>query len=283
MNAYDEIMPILPDCYAAQLREDDFYWVEEIRIGTQRPVRLRKGNREKELWPPANQAMVEEILNRACSRSAYAYRDSIAQGYITIVGGHRIGICGTGVMHADSVQTIRMPSSVNIRIAREVIGFADPVIRNLQDSALIIGPPGSGKTTLLRDLIRQISDRLCQTVSVADERGELSAMREGMVMLCLGKRTDVLTGIPKAEAMIMLLRSMSPEWIAVDEITSPSDLEAISMISYCGVKLLATAHGSDLSELRRRPLYNRLLQLQYFRHAIILQQDKTCRMEEMIS
>lgn len=281
MKQSEQLLPLLPEVYAGQLEEADFQTLEELRLGVGRPLRLRDSRGERELWPAADRAMVETVLGRACHHSVYAYAETLRQGYVTVEGGHRIGVCGFGVRDGDAVRTIRSPSSLNIRVARQAPGCANDLVRRLTDSALLLGPPGSGKTTLLRDTVRQLSDRLGQTVGLADERGELSAMEDGEAQLQIGRRTDVLINVPKAAAVLQLLRTMNPDWIALDEITDPTDLTALDRAAYCGVRLLATAHGLDRTDLQRRPLYRRLLQLGVFRQLVILKRDKSYSIEEV--
>lgn len=281
MKQSEQLLPLLPEVYASQMREADFQTLEELRLGVGRPLRLCSGQSERELWPVSDRSMVEMVLGRACHHSAYAYTDTLRQGYITVEGGHRIGVCGFGVRDGDAIRTIRAPSSVNIRVARQVLGCANLLIAQLTDSILLLGPPGSGKTTLLRDAVRQLSDRLGQTVGLADERGEISASVDGEAQLQVGRRTDVLVNVPKATAVMQLMRTMNPDWIALDEITAPEDLSALDQVAYCGVRLLATAHGLDRVDLERRPLYRRLLKLGVFRKIVILKRDKSYCIEEV--
>lgn len=270
------ILPLLPDVYGQQLREMELNRLEELRMGCGRPLRLRYAGQERELWPAAEPDMIEDVIRRACKQSIYAYADTIRQGYVTVEGGHRIGICGYG-----SGETIRAPSSINIRVARQVIGCANELLGTMTGSTLILGPPGSGKTTLLRDAVRQLSDKRRCSVGLVDERGELSACIGGVPQLQIGTRTDVLINVSKATAVMMLLRTMNPVWIALDEITAPVDLEAMEQASYCGVKLLATAHASDMEDLHKRPLYKKLMKTGVFRHAVLLRQDKSYTIEEV--
>lgn len=281
MEAINQIMPLLPERYAAQIRDGEFNRMEEIRIRSGYPVRIRYRCGERELLPISDQAVVEEVLERACQRSIYAYSDTIANGYVTVPGGHRIGLCGSGVWNGSKIEHIKEPSSLNIRIAKQVIGCADNAIRSLSCSTLIFGPPGCGKTTLLRDLIRQLSDKRHQNVGVADERGELSAMCGGRSQLDLGARTDIMVQVPKGHAMMCLLRTMNPQWIAVDEITSPGDIAAMEEIAYCGVHVLATAHGTCLEDLQRRPLYRSILDRKIFEQVLLMDMQKNYRMEEI--
>lgn len=227
---------------------------------------------------------LEHLVNTACGYSAYAAADALRQGFLPLAGGHRLGLCGTAVLSEGRVTTLKEISSANLRVAGQRLGCAGAVADALgrrPENALILGPPGSGKTTLLRDLVRQLSDRLGQRVGLVDSRGELAACVDGQPQLAVGRRTDVVSLMPKAEAMELLIRSMSPRWIAVDEITAPADVEAMAGASYCGVGLLATAHGYGREDLARRPLYRRLAELGVFSLLVILDGQKQYRMERM--
>ena len=281
MKQMNVLRSLLPEVYAGQIRPQDWEELEELRFGAGRPLRLRYAHRERELWPKSEAHTVEEVLQRACRHSVYAYTDTIRQGYLTVEGGHRIGICGFGVTDGLQVRTLREPSSLNIRVAHQIPGCAGALMPVLQGSALLLGPPGSGKTTLLRDTIRQLSDLRRQRVGVADERGELSACVNGSAQLDLGSRSDVLMNVPKAEAVMMLLRTMNPQWIAIDEITAPDDVAVMEQASYCGVKLLATAHGESIADLSRRPLYRKLMEIGVFRQIVLLRVDKTYTVQEV--
>ena len=203
-------------------------------------------------------------------------------GFVTLPGGHRLGICGTAVVQNGTITALREPSSLNLRIARQPDGIADRLRDALwarPQSVLLCGAPGSGKTTLLRDLIRQLSDRFGWRICVVDERLELAACASGVPQFHLGAHTDVLSGAPKAAGIELLLRTMNPEWIAVDEITAEADIAAIRRASYCGVRFLATAHAADRRELESRPLYRALLQDGFFRMAAFLLPDRSVRIE----
>lgn len=281
MKQMEQILPLLPDQYAAALRKTAWDGIEELRLGTGRPLRLWRNGREEELWPLARQEDLEDLLRRACRQSVYACADSLRQGYVTVEGGHRIGVCGTGVTERGEMRNLHLPSSIVIRVAHQVPGCADGLMPGLGQSTLLLGPPGSGKTTLLRDAVRQLSDRRRQRVGLADERGELSASVGGAAQLNIGSRTDVLLHVDKAAAVMMLLRTMNPQWIAVDEITAPEDITALEQAAYCGVRLLATAHGSCLGDLRRRPLYRRLMDAGVFQSVAVLKWDKSYTVEEV--
>ena len=277
-----QIEMLLPEVYSQQIRPQDWNGLEELRFCHGSPVYLRYGDREQELWPQTDAFMVEEIIQRACQHSAYAHADTIRQGYITVEGGHRIGICGLGITEAGIVRGIKEPGSLNIRIAKQVLGCAEKLFSEIRDSMLIVGPPGSGKTTLLRDVVRLLSDRRKQRVGLADERGELSAAVNGRTQMNVGLRTDVLVNVPKSIAVMMLLRTMNPTWIAVDEITAAEDIAAMEQASYCGVKLLATAHGDSAEDLKNRPLYRKLMETGIFQQVVVLRRDKSYEIQEAV-
>ena len=282
MKQKDAIIPLLPEIYGSQIKDGDWNGLEEIRLGNRRPLRLRYSWGERELWPAADQKDVETVLSRACRHSVYAHTETISRGYVTIEGGHRIGICGFGILSENRLQNLVTPSSINIRVARQVPGCGQALISYLKQSTLLLGPPGSGKTTLLRDAVRLLSDREKCVVGLADERGELSAAVRGTSQLEVGSRTDVLVNVPKAEAVMMLLRTMNPDWIALDEITAPEDITSIEQAAYCGVKMMATAHGEKLSDLSDRPLYQKLMASGVFRQVVILRRDKSYVIREVL-
>ena len=277
----EELFLLLPDQHAKQVRDRCPAHLEEIRLRVGQPVLLRGNGTEQWISPCVSGADLEDVLRRACRQSVYAHQETLRQGFVTVDGGHRIGVCGTGVLRDGQVQNLVHPSSLVLRVAREVLECAAGLFRQIQDSTLLIGPPCSGKTTLLRDLIRLLSDRENQRISLADERGEISAALHGVPQLDIGKRTDVLLYIPKKEAMMMLLRTMNPQWIAVDEITAPEDIAALEHASYCGVKLLATAHADQAEDLYRRPLYRSMMEKKIFRTIVGLRPDKSFLIQEV--
>jgi stage III sporulation protein AA len=198
---------------------------------------------------------------------------SMASGFITAPGGHRIGICGEAVGQGTAFKSLRDYRSLCIRIAADHKGICGELPR-LQGNILIIGPPGSGKTTLLRDLLRELSKQ--ENICVIDQRWEI--FPSGFDP---GQRTDILYGCQKEQAMDMLLRTMSPDTIAMDEITKDTDCEALKKAAWCGVRLIATAHAANTAELRRRSVYDPLLQCGIFSHAVVLQKDKSFRTERL--
>lgn len=229
-------------------------------------------------------AMLEQLVNTSCGYSAYAAEETLRQGYLPLQGGHRLGLCGTAVMDGARIITLKEISSANLRVARQLTGCAEELAKYLAGhpvNTLIFGPPGSGKTTLLRDLVRQLSDRYGWRMGLVDSRGELAACLGGRPQLAVGRRTDVVSRMPKAEAMELLLRTMNPQWIAVDEITAAEDVAAMDRSAYCGVGLLATAHGNGREDLKQRPLYRQLLEREIFQSLVILDRKKVFRVERM--
>jgi len=252
----------------------DLPGVEEIRIRRNCPVIVYAGGAE--YWISKNGRRVfsleeayhcsgedlEQMLSFLCRQSVYAYEEELRQGFVTIPGGHRVGIAGQVIREKGKVKNIRYISGMNIRIAGMVNGAADSLLPYLYENGvfcntLVLSPPGCGKTTLLRDLIRQISNgnpfAPGQTVGVVDERSELSGGYLGEAFLDLGIRTDVLDRCPKSEGMMMLVRSMNPSVLAVDELGGEEDVTALKTALYCGCKILATVHGNDLSDIDRKP------------------------------
>lgn len=285
LKAYQQAVRVLPvhlRRWAMELPPGDQARAEELRLRAGRPMSLVLPEGERPLEGPAVAAEdLEQLVEIASRASLHAVLDQVCRGYLTITGGHRIGLCGTAVLRDGAVHSLSRFSSANIRVARQLRGAADPVLGSLctggaLDSTLIMAPPGLGKTTLLRDIIRKVSDGEGCTplrVSLADERGEVAALYGGCPQLEVGSRTDVVEGCPKAQGLMLLLRAMNPQVLAVDEITAAEDIAALRTAVGCGVTLLATAHGAGRADLERRALYRPLLEEGMIRKLVYIQRD----------
>ena len=205
---------------------------------------------------------------------------TLENGYITSKGGHRIGVCGSAIMKDGIMRGIRNISSLCIRVSRNITGIANGA-EGLTGSILVIGSPGSGKTTLLRDMITQLANRDKINISVIDEREEIFPKNGDSFCYPVIHGVDVLSGCSKISGISTVLRVMSPQIIAVDEITSASDCEALLQAGWCGVKLLATAHAASREELFTRPVYKPIIEMKLFDSLIIMRNDKTWYSERM--
>lgn len=327
MDEMEQVIRIFPQKLREELRSartGDF-WAEEIRLRTGMPLLMRAEGKDWYLengqprkWRPLSSydpgiscsittpEDIRDTLEYMSRYSMYAFDEELRQGFLTIPGGHRVGLAGQAVLEGSRVKTLRNISFLNVRIARQIPGCADEVRPWLFQkgefcSSLIISPPRCGKTTLLRDLIRQISNGKKKTaapgegwldgsriealqtgmqkdeeesgltVGVADERSELGACCQGKPQNDLGIRTDVLDACPKAQGIMMLIRSMSPQVVAVDEIGGMEDLEALRYGKNCGCRLLATVHGCSLEDIRKKPVLGELVEEGVFSRFIILE------------
>lgn len=295
MSREEEIMRIL----AGSLRQMlgrlplDYGRLEEIRLRIGGPLQLACGNgpqfvseqgrfcghREAHMVTAGE---LRETMEYVSSYSRYAFEEKIRQGFLTIPGGHRIGLGGGVVLDGGRVKTISPVAFLNIRVARQVVGCGREVVPRLWEGGqlqdtLVVSPPGLGKTTLLRDLIRLLADGektpLC-TVGVVDERSELAACYRGQPQNDLGSCTDVLDGCPKAEGMLMLVRSMAPQVVAVDEVGGEEDCRAVEYVMNCGCRMFATAHGTGLKELGRRPVFGRWLAEKRFGRYVVIERER---------
>ncbi|MBC8079593.1 MAG: stage III sporulation protein AA [Gorillibacterium sp.] len=226
------------------------------------------------------------LLDLLTRHSLYSFEEELRRGFITVAGGHRVGLAGRTILEAGKVRLIRDVSGFNIRIARQVKGCGAAVLPQLLDKdsgtihhTLVVSPPQQGKTTLIRDLIRMLSEgssglKSSLKVAVIDERSEIAACVRGVPTFDLGPRTDVMDGCPKAEGMMMMIRSMSPEVIAVDEIGTLQDADAVWEAMNAGIRVIATAHGRNLQEVKSRPALKQLLDGDYFTKMVLLTRQK---------
>lgn len=258
-----------------------FERLEEVRVREQRPLEINAGSEhyfvtgdgrttheEPEAYKPGRED-THRLLDLISNHSLYTLEEELRKGFITLPGGHRVGLAGRTVLGGGRVEHLRDINSFNIRIARAVPGVADRILPYLLDTktkrvlhTLIISPPQQGKTTLLRDLARQLSQGwqsrkggvpMGMKVGIIDERSEIAGSYKGLPGFDVGPRTDVLDGCPKAEGMMMMIRSMSPDVLIVDEIGRPEDADAVREALYAGISVIASVHGRDLAEVAARP------------------------------
>ena len=297
MLPYDQIVRLLPPGlrqFAFSVPYTERAIAEELRLRVGYPLSITLPESEMHLResPVITTEDLYAVLEIATKASAHTALDRVRHGFITVQGGHRLGLCGSVVYKDGIIYNMRCVSSLNIRIARQIPGIADELLRTIRaggkiPSVLVLAPPGAGKTTLLRDLIRGLSSGVCGIplrVGVVDERGELAAMWNGVPQLELGPQTDILDGCSKAEGLMILLRAMNPQVLAMDEITAPEDIDALRAAAGCGVSLLATAHGGSVNDLHTRPLYETLLHSKIFHFLLqikVINGTRRYRLEEI--
>ncbi len=287
VSRYDGALTMLPYSIRERARKvvrGDRCVAEEFRLRIGWPPTVLLPDGELTLGGEAvTREDIDAVVEITTGASAYSSAAQIKNGYLTARGGYRIGLAGSIFTDGGQVRGFGNFSSLSIRISREIVGSADSIIGELLRggrfrSTLIIAPPGAGKTTLLRDIVRQLSDggtdRQGVRVSLVDERGEVAAMTDGIPQMQVGRRTDILDACPKAQAVMIMLRNMNPQVIALDEITAPEDVKSIEIARNCGVELLATAHAAGIEDLIRRPLYGGLIQEKIFHNFITIRRVK---------
>ena len=270
MNGFEKALSLMPPQICDKLKNLKQSDIEEIRIRLGRRVNVVRHGKE---FPLGEQTISKVDLNRiieiATGASYHMSEHSLNDGYINY-RGLRLGVCGKLNMQKNGIYSMGSISSLAVRIPSEQKGILDSLFKTVYlngfESSLIVSPPGGGKTTALRELCRKLSNKNLR-VAVVDERNELLA-DDGYSGFDLGEHCDVLGCAPKAEGAMMLLKTMNPQVIAMDEITKEEDLEAIKQITGCGVKILATAHASDLADLKRRKLYRDLMELGVFKYML---------------
>ena len=246
--------------------------IQEIRFRVNRPIILKLRERDFIIQYDLNQSEILQILEKLCENSIYAYKNQICEGFITVKGGHRVGLTGSCVIENEKIINIKYISSLNFRIAREIINCSTRVLREIIDienksiyNTIIVAPPGRGKTTMLRDIIRRLSNGINEinlkgrNCGVIDERGEIAAMYKGVPQNDVGIRTDVIENVSKHEGIHMLIRTMAPDIIACDEIGSIEDVEAIHYALFSGVKGIFTMHGKTIEDIKNNKQIYRLI------------------------
>lgn len=280
------IINILPAGFRKYLDIINMDGVEEIRLRAGRNAILYFGTRKGELVTDyiVQAEDIKEALEYISTFSLYAFEEDIKEGFITIRGGHRVGLAGKVVKENGKVKTISNISSINIRVSHQVLGCSDPVMEHIvsEDSVsntLIISPPGAGKTTLLRDMLRQLSDVYKKKVALVDERSEIASCYKGVPQNDVGMRTDVYDCCPKTEGMMLMIRAMSPHVVAVDEIGGLKDMEAIKEALSCGCKVIATAHGDSLPDIRTKEYMKESIRDRLFTRYIFIRNNQNRTLE----
>lgn len=272
--AWKQLMSVLPPEIGTYVNRIGKESMQALRLRLEAPAEMVTDSGSVWLTGTVKQDDLNYVVNAASRYSPWC-ASTLSRGYLTAPGGHRIGICGDSVLHTDKSGSFQRITSLCVRVARDFPGVADSIC-GTNGSILIVGAPGWGKTTLLRDLARKIArDRV---VCVVDERTEL--FPEGIQR---GRRMDVLHGFPKAQGVDMVLRTMGPEFIAVDEITAQADCDGLMQAANCGVKLLSTVHASGMQDLKRKSLYQSLLDRELFQTFVFLKKDKSYCVERMVS
>lgn len=271
--AWKELLGILSPWIRAEVDRTGRDTLQELRLRINAPPELIDADGYRFLDQPVREGDIQFCINAASKYSPWSAATA-AKGYLTAPGGHRIGLCGQTAITSANKLHLQEITSLCIRVARDFPGIAKHAA-NISGSILIIGAPGWGKSTLLRDLCRMLSGK--NTVCIADERCELFPAG-----IPRGRRMDILSGCPKPIGIEMLLRTMGPTYIAVDEITAAEDCDAIVTAANCGVCFLATAHASSLEEYLSRNIYRPLVQHRIFQTLLVLKQDKSYTVERML-
>lgn len=283
---YNDILKYFPNNIKKILENEinENIVIEEIRIRNSKPIILKLNSSEKIINYIVQTEDVLNTLQSICENSIYSYQNQICEGFITIKGGHRIGITGSAVIENNQVKNLNYISNLNFRIARQIIGCSNNIIKEIINkeentiyNTLIVSPPGAGKTTLLRDIIRNLSngteELTGKNIGVVDERGEIAAMYKGIPQNDLGIRTDIIENIKKSIGMKMLIRSMAPEIIVADEIGSKEDVQEINYAVCSGIKGIFTAHGNSLEDLKLNPAIAELIEKNIFDRLLFLDKN----------
>lgn len=279
----ENILAFLPKPISEKIRElpaPILNTMEEIRIRISRPLEVSTRGKPYFLPYLVSEQDAEQLINKLANYSFYTLEEELQKGYITIPGGHRVGLAGKVILENGSVKAIRNLASFNFRIAREKIGISEPFLPFLYQGkwkhTMIIGAPQTGKTTLLRDIARLISTGSKEKeipplkVGIVDERSEIAGCVRGIPQLTFGPRIDILDACPKAEGMMMLIRSMSPDVLVVDEIGREEDSVAIMEAINAGITLIMTTHGNSFEEIKKRPILKGILDQHVFENYLEL-------------
>lgn len=291
----DYILKCLPYELSKLIMNHNCEKIEEIRIRANKPVIIKMGLIEVVIKYVISVNEIVGIIQNMCSNSIYTYQNQICQGFITIPGGNRAGISGNVVIKDGQVSNISYISSINFRIAHQINGASENIIKHVLDiknntiyNSLIVSPPGCGKTTIIRDLAKKISDGIPEInyrgidVTIIDERGEIAALTKGIVNNDVGIRTDVLDNIPKSIGIRMAVRSLAPKVVIADEIGNKDDVDIVNYAICSGVKCIFTAHGSEMNDLLNNDELRKIIEMKLFDIIIFLDEKQKGKVKKVI-
>ena len=286
-SSFQKVQDYLPESVRRCLRnlpESVTDEIQEIRLRCGRPVMVSQRGKELFLTPSGLSDKYQNVIFMTCediartfqavmSHSVYSHEQDIAEGFVTIRGGCRVGICGSAVRKGNSVQSLRNVSGLNFRIAKEFQGIASGIWRQAENTSILIaGTVGSGKTTFLRDLCRIVGDS--QKTSLIDERGEIASVVRGIPQYQVGVMTDILDGYPRKDGILTALRVLTPSYIVCDEISTEEDVNAILQAHGCGVKFIASVHAGNFDDIRKRSIIQPLFQAGVFQYCVYLNREQ---------
>lgn len=285
MSGIRDILNILPQIIKKELDKDsELPSIQEIRMKIGKNLIYIKDLKETVSSYVVKKEDLAYVIQKISNYSIYAFEEELKQGYITVQGGHRVGICGACVLEENKIKTIKDIGSINIRISKDIEGCSRSILKYIVNkdklyNTIIISPPKCGKTTLIRDIGRNISNGIKEqqvrgrNVCIIDERSEIAACYKGVPQMNVGLRTDVLDNCPKSYGIMMAIRSMAPEVVICDEIGTYEDMKNIVMALNCGVGIIATIHGNDIEDLFKRPVFKEVVENKVFQRAIVLNNE----------
>lgn len=273
----DEFYKYFPPNIRQALLKINFQKIEEIRIRNGRKIRVKSSNLEEVINVIVSTEDTLRILQAICENSIYSFQNKIAEGFVTIRGGHRVGICGTAVIENEKVINISHVFSLNFRIAREIFGCSKEVKNIIFENgeiynSIIFSSPGKGKTTILRDLVREISKE--KNIGIVDERNEICCMYNGIPQKDVGEKIDIIENVKKSIGLKMLVRTMAPDIVVADEIGTLEDIDAIHYAITSGVKGIFTAHGNSIEDVKQNPILQKLFEMNLIQKIIFLDENE---------
>lgn len=280
------VINVLPTGFRKYLNIINTDGVEEVRLRTDKNAILYFAADKGEFVTDyiVTREDIKESLEYITTFSLYAYEEDVKEGFITVRGGHRVGLAGKVVRENGKIKTISNISSINIRVSHQIYGCSNEIVPFIvQDDSvyntLIISPPGAGKTTLLRDMLRQLSDVYKKKVALVDERSEIASCYKGVPQNDIGLRTDVYDCCPKTEGIMLMIRAMSPQIVAVDEVGGLCDIEAVKEAGSCGCRVLATIHGENIDDIASKSYMKECIREKLFKRYILIRKGEKRQFE----